>query len=241
MMMTERTSLPKNDSFTSVTDVLQIHQSEGDGKVVPQQQMLELHTGSTDTESSSSSSSLAKADAEESVVATEVETTFSSSSSKMVRFGVIDQRIYNRIVGDHPEVKVGPPITFSWEYGVLPSTPIDEYEAQKLRTTTTSSNTTSTVSNRYQRSYDGLRKLSSITRKNMLRTLFEVSEEEIIAAEREVQQIQKQRERSISQSTASAVVESSFRRAGRKVRKSVGKVFMAMATLPLPSYAIPSY
>jgi hypothetical protein len=230
MMMQRTTSLPKNDSFTSVTDVLQIHQSE-DVKV-PQQHVLEP----------SSPSSLVKADAEESVVATEVETSFSSSSpssSKTVRFGVIDQRIYNRIVGDHPEVKVGPPITFSWEYGVLPSTPIDEYEAQKLRSSTTSSNTT--LSNRYQRSYDGLRKLSSITRKNMLRTLFDVSEEEIIAAEREVQQIQKQRERSISQSTASAVVESSFRRAGRKVRKSVGKVFMAMATLPLPTYAIPSY
>jgi uncharacterized protein YqeY len=83
--------------------------------------------------------------------------------------------------------------------------------------------------------------LSSITRKNMLRTLFEISEDEILAAEREVQIIQKQRARSSHQSTTSAVVESNFRRAGRKVRKSMGKVLMAMATLPLPNYAVPSY
>ena len=84
--------------------------------------------------------------------------------------------------------------------------------------------------------------MSSITRKNVLRNLFDVSEADILAAEREVQIIQKQRERSAVQSTASAVVESNLRRVGRKLRKSVGQALMAMATLPVgPSYAIPTY
>jgi hypothetical protein len=216
--MTERGTIPKSNSFTSVTDVLLIHSSDGATPDVkaPQQPQSPM------SESSSRSDTNHNNDA---------------ATSKSVRFGLIDQRIYNRIVGDHPDVKVGPPITFSWEYGVLPSTPIDEYEQQKQRSSTSSS----TVSRQYQPSYYGLRRLSSITRKNMLRTLFEVSEDEILAAEREVQLIQKQRERSASQSTASAVVESNFRRAGRKVRKSVGKVLMAIATLPLPSYAVSSY
>ena len=221
--MMERVAIPKNDSFTSVTDVLLINVSDTDTQdvKVPQQQMLEL-LPPDDTSSTSSST-----------VST-TSTTTTTASTKSVRFGVIDQRIYNRIVGDHPDVKVGPPITFSWEFGVLPSTPIDEYEQQKQQP----------LSNQLQHqrsSYYGLRRLSSITRKNMLRTLFEVSEDEILAAEREVQIIQKQRNRSASQSTASAVVESNFRRAGRKVRKSVGKVLMAMATLPIPSYAVASY
>ena len=225
--MMERVAIPKNDSFTSVTDVLLINVSDTDTQdvKVPQQHMLDL-LPSDDTSSTSSST-----------VST-TSTTTATASTKSVRFGVIDQRIYNRIVGDHPDVKVGPPITFSWEYGVLPSTPIDEYEQQKQQPP---SNQPQQLTQHQRSSYYGLRRLSSITRKNMLRTLFEVSEDEILAAEREVQIIQKQRNRSASQSTASAVVESNFRRAGRKVRKSVGKVLMAMATLPIPSYAVASY
>ena len=226
--MMERVAIPKNDSFTSVTDVLLINVSDTDAQdvKVPQQQMLDL-LPSDDTSSTSSST-----------VSTTTSITTTTASTKSVRFGVIDQRIYNRIVGDHPDVKVGPPITFSWEYGVLPSTPIDEYEQQKQQPP---SNQPQQLTQHQRSSYYGLRRLSSITRKNMLRTLFEVSEDEILAAEREVQIIQKQRNRSASQSTASAVVESNFRRAGRKVRKSVGKVLMAMATLPIPSYAVASY
>ena len=227
--MMERVAIPKNDSFTSVTDVLLINVSDTDTQdvKVPQQHMLDL-LPPDDTNSTSSST----------VSTTSTTTTTTTASTKSVRFGVIDQRIYNRIVGDHPDVKVGPPITFSWEYGVLPSTPIDEYEQQKQQPP---SNQPQQLTQHQRSSYYGLRRLSSITRKNMLRTLFEVSEDEILAAEREVQIIQKQRNRSASQSTASAVVESNFRRAGRKVRKSVGKVLMAMATLPIPSYAVASY
>lgn len=202
----ERVAIPKNASFTSVTDVILIQEHSSDDHdhhvKVPQ------HPPS-DTSSP-------------------VPATSATATKKSVRFGVIDQRIYNRIVGDHPDVRVGPPITFGWEYGVVPSRPIidEEHEAQPPP----------------QQQRLGVRRMSSITRKNVLRNLFDVSEADILAAEREVQIIQKQRERSAVQSTASAVVESNLRRVGRKLRKSVGQALMAMATLPVgPSYAIPTY
>ena len=217
----DRAAIPKNNSFTSVTDVLLIQvASEADTSTAPTVKVAQQP-------SPQSQSPMLEQGSNQNV-----------ALSKSVRFGLIDQRIYNRIVGDHPDVKVGPPITFSWEYGVLPSTPIDEYEQQKQRSMSSSSSS----GTRYQTPYNnGLRRLSSITRKNMLRTRFDISDEEINAAEREVQLIQKQRTRSVSQSTASAVVESNFRRAGRKVRKSIGKIMLAMSTLPLPNYTMPAY
>lgn len=144
-------------------------------------------------------------------------------SVRQVRFGSIERREYNRMVGDHPDVRVGPPITFSWEFGELPPVPIDVYESEKV-----------------ERGSKGLRKMSSITRKNMLRTVFEVSEEEILSAEKEVQKIRKQREQSSKQSETSAVVESSLRRAGRKVRKTLGKALFAMAAVPASPYSVSS-
>jgi hypothetical protein len=160
--------------------------------------------------------------------ATQSNTGDARINRKTVRFGSIERREYNRVVGDHPDVRVGPPLSFSWEYGVLPSVNIDEYEHSKLEKVST------------QRS-SGLRRMSSITRKNMLRTLFEVSEEEILAAEREVQRIHKQREQSMKQSEASAVVESTMRRAGRKLRKSFGKAVLAMAAIPASPYSVQAY
>jgi hypothetical protein len=146
-----------------------------------------------------------------------------SSLSRQVRFGSIERREYNRMVGDHPDVRVGPPVTFSWEYGELPPMPIDAYESEKA-----------------ERGSKGARKMSSITRKNMLRNVFEVSEEEILAAEKEVQKIRKQREQSSKQSETSAVVESSLRRAGRKMRKTLGKALFAMAAVPASPYSVSS-
>lgn len=147
----------------------------------------------------------------------------SASSRRQVRFGSIERREYNRMVGDHPDVRVGPPITFSWEFGELPPVTIDDYESEKA-----------------ERASRGLRKMSSITRKNMLRTVFEVNEEEILAAEKEVQKIRKQREHSYKQSETSAVVESSLRRAGRKMRKTLGKALFAMAAIPASPYSASS-
>jgi hypothetical protein len=139
---------------------------------------------------------------------------------KSVSFGSIQQREYNRIVGDHPDVRVGPPVTFSWEYSELSPVSVDDYESNRVP-------------------YKKLLRMSSITRKNMLRTIFDIPEEDIRLAEKEVQKIRQQRERSAKQSETSAVVESAVKRAGRKLRKNLvrsitaSSKIMAMGATPI--------
>ena len=96
----------------------------------------------------------------------------SSAPRRSVRFGSVQVREYDRIVGDHPEVKVGPPIGIGWEYMELEPLNMEEYEAQ------------------HQRRF--VRRLSSITRKNMLLNGFGIPEEEIRQAELENQRIMAQ-------------------------------------------------
>jgi hypothetical protein len=143
---------------------------------------------------------------------------------KSVTFGMIHRREFNRIVGDHPDVKVGPPISLDWGYGELPSLPLDVYESNRAP-------------------FKPFLRMSSITRKNILRNVFEVDEEEIRSAEKEVQRIRQGREKSAKQSESVAVVESAVLRAGRKLRKGFirslsasGKMFAA-GSMPMSVHA----
>lgn len=114
-----------------------------------------------------------------------------------VSFGTIRARSYNRMVGDHPDVVVGPPLTFSWEYIDQDEMHIDEYEnsrAPKKR----------------------ILRLSSVTRKNLLLNVFEIPEEDIVGAEKEIQKIRKQRESTNKQSKAGAKVEGALKTARKK-------------------------
>ena len=162
----EREILPKNDSFSSVEDVLRL------------------------------------------------------SAKKSVSFGSIHIREFNRIVGDHPNVRFGPPLSLSWEHGELPPVSVDEYETNRVP-------------------YKKMLRMSSITRKNLLRNVFDVDEEEIRSAEEEVQKMWQSREKSMKQSEASAVVESAVKRLGRKLRKnlirslSAPSKMLAMSATPM--------
>ena len=117
---------------------------------------------------------------------------------KRVEFGTIEIREYARIVGDHPDVKVGPPIALGWEHFQREPMPLSDYE-----------------SNRPPKRI--VLRMSSITRKNLLRNVFDVPESEIRAAEKENIRIQKLRERSANQSVVVAKVEDVFRRRTRKL------------------------
>lgn len=109
-------------------------------------------------------------------------------NKKSVSFGSIEIREYTRIVGDHPDVKIGVPISIGWAFYQREAIPLDVYEA-----------------NRHPKRV--ILRLSSIARKNMLRNIFDIPEKEITSAEKEIQKIQKQRERSIKQSKVGAQVE----------------------------------
>ena len=120
---------------------------------------------------------------------------------KSVSFASVHVREYNRILGDHPDVRVGPPISIGWEFIERSAQDLDDYEANRQ---------------------PSLRlRLSSITRKNLLHNVFGIPEEEIRAAEKEVQKIQKQRNQSNKQGKASEKVEGVVRSAKRKIRRTV--------------------
>lgn len=132
--------------------------------------------------------------------------------AEKVSFGTVSARTFNRIVGDHPDVVVGPPLTFAWEYVQHDDVAIDEYE-----------------NNRSPKKR--ILRMSSITRKNLLRNVFEVSEDEILGAEKEIQLIRKQREATNRQTKTGAKVEGALKSARKKFfrRFSRENVFKGIA------------
>jgi hypothetical protein len=126
-------------------------------------------------------------------------TTADSSSKKAVSFGLIQVREYNRVVGDNPTVRVGPPMSIGWEFVQKQAVPVDDYE--KIKRPRTS----------------GLRIMGSITRKSILRYEFQVSLEDIRAAEKIIQKIQRQRCRTIQQGKLVASIEYAMELAKRKI------------------------
>merc|ERR1739841_296536 len=117
------------------------------------------------------------------------------SKRRSVSFGPIHVRQYERIVGDHPETKVGVPLAIGWAYYEDDQHPngvsIDRYESDKI-----------------QRSKI---RLSSITRKNMMLHVFKLDEEEIRQAEK--------RSMKLRIPNAKTTEQSPLKRFGKKMRK----------------------
>ena len=84
-------------------------------------------------------------------VATDLSESTSSSESR-VQFGAIHVREYERVVGDHPDTRIGVPLSLGWAYYEKESVQIDKYEADRVR--------------------KGNLRMSSITRKNLLHNVF---------------------------------------------------------------------
>merc|ERR1712032_139887 len=79
-----------------------------------------------------------------------------------VSFKDVSVREFNRIVGDHPDCKFGPPLAIGWEYAENKKIDIDEYEATKPS---------------LQRA--GSLKLMSVQRRNILHGEFGIPLEEL--------------------------------------------------------------
>jgi hypothetical protein len=129
-------------------------------------------------------------------------TSESTSSKSKVSFTTIEIREYERVVGDHPETKVGPPMAIGWAFVEKEITTVEDFEFE--RTT----------------SRKGTRRMSSITRKNILTNVFEIPEEEIRSAEKEVQKIVSKRERTNKQGKVAEKVEEKLESFGRKIRRT---------------------
>lgn len=132
--------------------------------------------------------------------------TISATESKKttrVSFSSIQVREYERIVGDHPDTKVGPPVSIGWKFVENHEVDIDQYEAD--------------------RTLKGTRRMSSITRKNLLHNVFGIPEEEIRNAEKEVQKILKSRERTSKQGKVSEKIEATTQSFGRRLKRTFSK------------------
>ena len=51
-----------------------------------------------------------------------------NSSERMVSFGFVRRRIYQRTIGIHPDVTSGPALDLTWSYTALEDVSVDEYE-----------------------------------------------------------------------------------------------------------------
>mmetsp|Transcript_5434 Transcript_5434/g.15994 ORF Transcript_5434/g.15994 Transcript_5434/m.15994 type:complete len:201 (+) Transcript_5434:178-780(+) len=125
----------------------------------------------------------------------------SSSSSTRVSFGDVQIREYERIVGDHPDTKIGVPLALGWHYSEQELQTVDYYEEHKTS--------------------KGILRMSSITRKNILREVFGIPDDELRNAEKEVQRIRKRREFSNKQSPVIAKTESAMRGFARRIRRAM--------------------
>lgn len=138
------------------------------------------------SESSSNSSSFGPLHLLEETTTVKKSTTTASTVSTTttttaaVSFSTVNIRCYNRILGDHPDVRDGPPLSLGWEYTQADAIPLNDYEEERKR----------------KKSGYQVLKLTSITRKNMLVNLFGYTAEELDAAEKEVQRVRKEREAS---------------------------------------------
>jgi len=129
-----------------------------------------------------------------------------------VKFQTVQIRSYDRIVGDHPDVRQGgPPLSIGWDYLEMENISIDDYEVKKKQ------ETSNTVNDGIK--FGCVRRLTSGMRKDILVHHLDVSTEDIQAAEAEVERIKKQREQTNKQHKIVTKMEESLQSAKRKMKR----------------------
>lgn len=122
-----------------------------------------------------------------------------SRQERSVSFGPIHVRQYERIVGDHPQTKVGVPLAIGWAYYEDDRHPdgisIEHYECDRIQRRKV--------------------RMSSISRKNLLLNVHGLSEQEVREAEQRSKKLQKQREKTEKGTTT----QSTVKKLGKKIRK----------------------
>lgn len=141
----------------------------------------------------------------------------SSSDTTTVSFGPIFVREYERIVGDHPETQIGVPLGLGWGFYQREAISIEKFESDRIP----------------KRNL----RMSSITRKNILHNVWGIPEDELRAAEKEVQQIK--RSRPNKPIKLEQIKQSKSKKLGRKIRKLVNvEALMKGLTVAISSGAV---
>merc|ERR1719446_67569 len=119
-----------------------------------------------------------------------------------VSFHTVNVREFERVVGDHPETKIGPPVSIGWGYVDVEPLSLDHFETQKAR--------------------KGIRRMTSVARRNILQ-IFGVPDDEILRAESEVRKIRESRERTNKQGNISGRTESALQSLKSKLKRSFSR------------------
>lgn len=126
-----------------------------------------------------------------------------------VGFTSVHIRLFDRIVGDHPDVRNGPPLGIGWDYVQGTPLDLDDYENDKSEL----------LKSRNKPWMFGLRRLSSGRRSDMLK-MFDITPEEIEKAEAEVRRVQKQRKQTNTQPKMLSRTEELVQSATRKLKRT---------------------
>jgi hypothetical protein len=127
-----------------------------------------------------------------------------------VGFTFVQIRSFDRIVGDHPDVRNGgPPLSIGWDYVQGHPLDLDDYENYKAEVLK--------ISNKPW--MFGLRRLSSGRRRDVLK-MFDATQDEIEKAEAEVRRVQKLRQQTNKQTKMSSRTEEMVQSAKRKVKRT---------------------
>lgn len=125
---------------------------------------------------------------------------------KSVRFGTINIRKYNRILGDNPACSSGCPVQLDWDSYPQPIVPIDEYETNRLP----------------RRTRRHLQ-LTAITRRNSLHYHFGYTHAEIEQGAEEIKKIKKQRLLTKSLTTNMEKREEFVQNVTRKIKRTFSR------------------
>jgi hypothetical protein len=100
------------------------------------------------------------------------------ASYSKLQWGEVHVREYARVVGDHPEVRLGPPLSIGWAYCDRLSQSLDEFESE------------------HSTKRKGVHRLSSVERRDLLHNVFQVPINEARAALEQLEKIRRYHQKS---------------------------------------------
>jgi hypothetical protein len=112
-----------------------------------------------------------------------------------IRFGAVLVREFERIPGDHPDTRVGVPLSIGWGFLERDAIPLDQFESEFRKS---------------GESMKHLPRVPSLTRRRILHDEFGISDTQLLQSEKAVLKSRKQRAYSNKQSKISARAESAL-------------------------------